>query len=73
MFAFNAALEGLENRDLESPRWTVMIFECAEGSPPAGGLELVAPQPRLPDPGFLTILADGTVEFTELYSAKWEP
>jgi len=43
-YAMNSALDGLKRTDV--PGNTVIFFECAPGSPPGGGKELLPAKPR---------------------------
>jgi hypothetical protein len=43
-YAMNSALAGLRTSDV--PGNTVLLFECASGSPPGGGRELLPAEPR---------------------------
>ncbi|MCI0365289.1 MAG: DUF4190 domain-containing protein [Phycisphaerales bacterium] len=75
-FAMNAKLNGLRIDQLKQPGSTVLVFECAPGSPLAGGPELLPEQPRNRSAGFLVLFADGSVrpvpkEDVELLN--WEP
>ncbi|MCP3902206.1 MAG: DUF4190 domain-containing protein [Planctomycetes bacterium] len=60
-FAMNEDLDGLRDEDVTDPATTVLMFECAIGSPAAGGPELFAPDPRH-RAGYLVLFADGSVD-----------
>jgi hypothetical protein len=59
-FAMNANLGGVRDAEVTDPELTVLMFECAPGSPPAGGPELLAAEPRA-YAGYAVCFADGSV------------
>lgn len=61
-FAMNGALQNVKIDSIRSPNATVLFFECASGSPLAGGPELLAPQPRSKNGGYAVSFIDGHVE-----------
>jgi len=72
-FAMNAALAGLDLRDLAAG--TVMYFECDAGSPPAGGRELLPRHPRHAG-RYVIVFRDGHVEPVppdRVDSLRWNP
>jgi len=74
-FAMNAAMSSVKPQHLIEPHRTVLLFECASGSPSMGGRELMAPDPRHPS-GYLILFADGYVEpvpAIELDDLHWSP
>ena len=77
-YAMNARLRGLEISDIRRRTSTVLFFECAPGSPPAGGPELLPPQPRHKDRNgcFVFGFADGHTEGVspkDLGQLNWDP
>lgn len=71
--AMNAQLDGLNSDDV--PGMTVLLFECAPGSPPAGGPELLAAKPRF-HLGHVVAFTDGSVRNVpdeEVHSLRWDP
>ncbi|MFO8012329.1 MAG: DUF4190 domain-containing protein [Phycisphaerae bacterium] len=73
--AMNAAVGGLPVDAVRQPARTVLFFECAPGSPPAGGMDLLPPEPRYPG-GYVIAFVDGhveTVRFDEVGDLVWEP
>ena len=75
MFAMNAALRGMTLDAVSNPRETVLLFECAPGSPTAGGRELLPGEPRGPW-GYVIAFVDGhaeTVSPRQLDRLIWDP
>lgn len=77
-YAINANLRGLKIDDIRQRSSTVLFFECAPGSPPAGGPELLPPEPRYKDPSgcFVFGFADGHAEWVSpknLGQLNWDP
>ena len=62
-FAMNAKLGGVRVADITDPARTVLFFECAAGSPLAGGPELFPERPRS-QLGYAVVFADGNVTNT---------
>jgi len=60
-YAINAKVAGHQLSAIHRPDRAVLFFECAFGSPPGGGPELLPPQPRRPG-GYVTGFCDGHVE-----------
>lgn len=75
MFAMNARLGGVRQSGVMNSSQTVLFFECAPGSPPSGGRELMPPAPRF-DKGFIISFVDGHVEAVPqagLDKVIWDP
>jgi hypothetical protein len=73
--AMNARLAGARLDDVRERRLTVLFFECPPGSPPAGGPELLAPQPRH-EAGYVIGFCDGHTEpvpSTNVGGLVWDP
>jgi len=60
-YAINAAIAGKPERIVSQLGRTVLFFECAPGSPPAGGPELLPLHPRH-GRGYIVGFCDGHVE-----------
>jgi prepilin-type processing-associated H-X9-DG protein len=60
-YAINAKVAGAKEGDVGRRGQTVLFFECAKGSPPAGGPELLPPEPRH-GRGYIIGFCDGHVE-----------
>lgn len=74
-FAMNAALTDRSMLDLSDPGNTVLVFECASGSPPSGSREILPLVPRS-GRGFLILFVSGeAVELdpSAIDSLIWEP
>lgn len=74
-YAMNAAVGGLEPDTVADPANTVLLFECAAGSPPSGGPELLPAEPRYRN-GYVVLFVDGSVEFVPpetVDALVWEP
>jgi hypothetical protein len=77
-YAMNAKLRGLKIDDIRQRSSTVLLFGCAPGSPPAGGPELLPPEPRpeYPNGCFVFGFADGHTEWVspkDLGKLNWDP
>jgi len=75
MFAMNAALAGCRIDQVADPDRTVLFFECRTGAPPAGGPELLPPEPRFKG-GYLIAFLDGHVECVpreKVGDLVWDP
>lgn len=77
-YAMNAGLHGLRIDEIRRRSSTVLFFECAPGSPPAGGPELLPPKPRHEDFNgcFVFGFADGHAEHVspkDLGQLNWDP
>jgi prepilin-type processing-associated H-X9-DG protein len=73
--AMNAAVGGMPVDAIRMPSRTVLFFECAPGSPPAGGPDLLPPEPRYAR-GYVVAFVDGhveTVRFDEVGNLVWDP
>ena len=73
--AMNAALGGLPIDAVPSATRTVLFFECRPGSPPAGGPELLPPEPRYRG-GYVIAFCDGHIEAVqpeEVGRLVWDP
>ncbi|MBP6963936.1 MAG: hypothetical protein KBC96_05970 [Armatimonadetes bacterium] len=74
-YAVNARLDGLSERDVADPTYTVRYFESMPGRNLHGGPELFPPEPRH-EMGYAVCYADGHVGFvpkSEIGKLKWEP
>ena len=74
-FAMNARLGEIRVAYIVDPAHTVLFFECAAKSPPAGGPELFPTQPRSAS-GYVVVFADGGVTETlpeDLDLLLWDP
>ena len=74
-YAINAKVAGHQLSAIHRPDRAVLFFECAFGSPPGGGPELLPPQPRRPG-GYVIGFCDGHVERIlkeDLGQLLWEP
>ena len=74
-YAMNAALGGMRLDSIANLGRTVLFFDCAPGSPPGGGPELLPPAPRHPE-GHNIVFCDGHVEAVsvqELDTLIWDP
>ena len=74
-YAINAKVAGRQLSAIHRPDRTVLFVECAFGSPPGGGPELLPPQPRRPG-GYVIGFCDGHVERIlkeDLGQLLWEP
>ena len=72
-YAMNAAVNGLTTQQI--PSQAVLFFECAPGSPPGGGKELLPPKPRHRG-GYNIGFADGHVQAVppeDVDSLIWNP
>jgi len=73
-YAINAAVAGKRLASVRQPSETVLFFECAPGSPPAGGPADLPSQPRH-HPGYVIGFCDGHVEIVpkgEIGRLRWE-
>jgi hypothetical protein len=73
--AMNAALDDMHLDAVRDASRTVMFFACAPGAPPAGGPELLPPEPRYRG-GHIIAFCDGTVDRVppdELDHLIWDP
>jgi hypothetical protein len=73
-FAFNAKLDGVSLDAITDKSRTVLLFECAPGSPAAGGPELFPSVPR--HDAFKVQFVDGNIESvlpSELDELVWDP
>lgn len=59
--AMNRLMAGASTAQVRDSGRTVLFFECAIGSPPGGGRELLPPTPRHPS-GYVIGFVDGHVE-----------
>ena len=59
--AMNALLAGKKADDVRRPNETVLYFECAAGTPPAGGRQNLPPEPR-DRAGYIIAFCDGRVD-----------
>ena len=74
-FAMNAALANRSMLDLSDPGNTVLVFECASGSPPSGGRELLPLAPRS-GRGFVVLFVSGKadeIDPSAISSLVWKP
>jgi hypothetical protein len=74
-FAMNAKLGEIRVADIADPAHTVLFFECAAKSPPAGGPELFPTQPRSAS-GYVVVFANGEATVTlaeEIDLLLWDP
>ena len=75
IFAMNAALRDVKVSEVNSPRQTVLFFECGPGGPISGGPADFPPAPRRPS-GYLIGFCDGHVEDVKpdrLDRLTWDP
>jgi len=73
--AMNAAIAGRGIAEVQNPSRTVLFYECAPGSPPAGGPDLLPPQPRY-RAEYVVAFVDGHVEAVppeRVFDLVWEP
>jgi len=73
--AMNAALDDMRLDAVRDAGRTVLFFACAPGAPPAGGPELLPPEPRYRG-GHIIAFCDGHVERVppdELDNLIWDP
>jgi len=73
--AMNAALKGTSLHGIPAASRTVLFFECRPGAPPAGGPEILPPEPRYRD-GYVIAFCDGHVESVppeEVGDLVWAP
>lgn len=73
--AMNAALDDMHLDAVRDAGRTVLFFACAPGAPPAGGPELLPPEPRYRG-GHIIAFCDGHVERVppeELGNLIWDP
>ena len=73
--AMNAALKGMSLYGMPAAPRTVLFFECAVGAPPAGGPDLLPPEPRYAD-GYVIAFCDGHIEAVrpeDVGDLVWEP
>ena len=73
--AMNRAVVHAHTYDVAHFTKTVLFFECAPGSPLAGGQELLPPQPRYPG-GYVIGFLDGHVEQVpreQIDALVWDP
>jgi len=73
--AMNAALGRLPIDAVPSATRTVLFFECRPGAPPAGGPDLLPPEPRYTG-GYVIAFCDGHVESVRpeaISDLVWDP
>lgn len=73
--SMNALLDGVKLHDIQNKSKTVLFFECAFGSPPSGGKELLPPKPRHAGKYFIGF-CDGHAEAMEPEQVNqliWDP
>ncbi len=74
-YAMNAHLTAVRLEQVQHHPRMVAFFECAPGSPPSGGRELLSPEPPHRG-GYLFGMVDGHVEWVprdELDNLIWDP
>jgi hypothetical protein len=76
-YAYNAALQGVRENDIENPASTIMIFESDGGWNTWGGKDLLPGAPRHRRQSDVYAWADGHVEYISRGSApsttEWTP
>ena len=73
--AMNAALAGLRIGEVAAPSRTVLFFECRPGAPPAGGPDLLPPEPRYRG-GYVIAFCDRHIETVppeRVHDLIWDP
>lgn len=74
-YAMNSRLDGLSERDVVYPAYTVLYFESVAGRNLHGGPELFPPEPRH-EIGYAVCFVNGRVEFvpkSEMGGLIWDP